>query len=163
MLLVLKVYETCDLSVCPARNIFFNFMYILYINFRKISNFKPHELASLFLQSFLYLGLMNLKCKTRSLTGALLGLVTPNCTDFDHKLSALYSILLSVNQPSVGFIISIILLFAYVSLVLFTIVGQSCQSLSIFGSLFNIHARTPIGGLVTLPGVEPGHSTVKAW
>ena len=28
------------------------------------------------------LDLKNLKCKTRSLTGALLGLVTPNCTDF---------------------------------------------------------------------------------
>lgn len=42
MLLVLKVYETCDLTVCPARDIFFNFMYILYLNFRKISNFQAY-------------------------------------------------------------------------------------------------------------------------
>lgn len=46
MLLVLKVYETCDLSVCPARYIFFNFMYILYINFRKISNFQTYLISN---------------------------------------------------------------------------------------------------------------------
>nr|DAH79612.1 MAG TPA: hypothetical protein [Caudoviricetes sp.] len=30
MLLVLKVYETCDLSVCPARYIFQLYVYIIY-------------------------------------------------------------------------------------------------------------------------------------
>ena len=40
MLLVLKVYGSCDLTVCPTRYIFFNFTYILYLNFRKISNFQ---------------------------------------------------------------------------------------------------------------------------
>ena len=83
MLLVLKVYETCDLTVCPARYIFLNFMYILYLDFRKFQIFKPTR-ASLTHSPFLSttLDLKNLKCKTRSLTGALLGLVTPNCTDF---------------------------------------------------------------------------------
>ena len=77
MLLVLKVYETCDLTVCPARYIFFNFMYILYLNFRKISNFQAYfELASLVLHPFRALGLKKFESKTRSLTGALLGLVT---------------------------------------------------------------------------------------
>ena len=83
MLLVLKVYETCDLTVCPARYIFLNFMYILYLNFRKISNFQaytrwPHALSL----SLHNPQLEKFESKTRSLTGALLRLVTPNCTDF---------------------------------------------------------------------------------
>ena len=41
------------------------------------------------------------------------------------QLSALYSILLSVYQPCAGFIISIILLFAYLSLVLFSLLWVS--------------------------------------
>ena len=77
MLLVLKVYETCDLSVCPARNIFFNFMYILYINFRKISNFQAYfELASLAFPILPHPRLDKFESKTTSLTGGLLGLVT---------------------------------------------------------------------------------------
>lgn len=76
MLLVLKVYETCDLTVCPARNIFFNFMYILYINFRKISNFQAYfELASLAFPILPHPRLDKFGSKTASLTGGLLGLV----------------------------------------------------------------------------------------
>lgn len=76
MLLVLKVYETCDLSVCPARNIFFNFMYILYINFRKISNFQAYfELASLAFPILPHPRLDKFESKTASLTGGLLVLV----------------------------------------------------------------------------------------
>lgn len=104
MLLVLKVYETCDLTVCPARYIFFNFMYILYLNFRKISNFQaytrqPHALSL----SLHNPRLKKFESKTRSLTGALLGLVTPNCTNFRPPIYPL-CIAVCYRQPTLCWI-----------------------------------------------------------
>ena len=126
MLLVLKVYETCDLTVCPARYIFFNFMYILYLNFRKISNFQaytsqPHSLS---------LSLHNPQLKNLKVRPCLL---REHCQDqsyqtvrtSDHPIIRFVQHLAIVNQLCAGFIISIILLFAYVSLVLFSLLWVS--------------------------------------
>lgn len=59
---------------CPRY--LFNFMYILYINFRKISNFQAYfELASLAFPILPHPRLDKFESKTASLTGGLLGLV----------------------------------------------------------------------------------------
>lgn len=141
-------------------------MYILYINFRKISNFQAYfELASLAFPILPHPRLDKFESKTASLTGGLLGLVITqlyglSTTNYPLRIASCY------RQPTLCWI-------SYKHYPTFCLCKPrslyDCGSIVLVafpssGSLFNnIHTRTPIGGLVTLPGIEPGHSTVKAW
>lgn len=140
------------------RYIFFNFMYILYINFRKISNFQvytsqPHSLSL----SLHNPRLDKFESKTTSLTGGLLGLVITqlyglSTTNYPLCIASCY------RQPTLRWIYYK----HYPTFCLckprplFIAVGQQLSTLP---RIFQ--PRTPIGGLVTLLGFEPRNLAVK--